>query len=599
VLNLDARDGNGNGVAQDGTTAEHPTKPKEITHVARAAARAKATAGRLASAQKGWKRREGGLSAAAPPKRAAGEVPLKGAKLKEALAAPSGIVSIRSTPSESGQSVIVATKDRDELFHITQGLEKTAAAHELGLEAELGAHPRLRVILPDADHVDRDVAAVGAALARVGHVGDPGTHIARHQVPLGDGILFEDLPDRHGETFRGRKARSVAAEGTHGVGVVAPPTKVLTKDEYLAEPWIRRPEGVKGLEPDTVATHHHRLFTEGQEDYEPVADLAAVAAKYRASIDLPEPKIDKYREIEAPLLRLQVLAHEFDTLNADPAKVKPETKDAYAELVKQTLAQMKALTDAGYRVDFIDQADMKAMAEKGLPGGDPEGLNPYATAADQAEDLRNNKHLFIATIHDWPEAHHPLLDAAKGGAYDQFRAVHDAFGHAASATNFSRHGEYQAWLSHMSMFDGIARQAASTELTGENSFLASTGIAAKHRAELIPTEVLAYPFDSDGTFVADAWRNQGGTAPITATAAEIHATVVGPRLKGASIPAGKISGPEPTDDLPTPKKIGVGPGKDAWWETFHIRNSTYVRPGKKNTVKIDPGGDTVKSTQPV
>lgn len=54
---------------------------------------------------------------------------------------------------------------------------------------------------------------------------------------------------------------------------------------------------------------------------------------------------------------------------------------------------------------------------------------------------------------------------------DQFRAVHDVFGHAAIGRDFSRHGEEAAYLSHRQMFPKEAHAALASETRGQNSFL--------------------------------------------------------------------------------------------------------------------------------
>jgi hypothetical protein len=52
---------------------------------------------------------------------------------------------------------------------------------------------------------------------------------------------------------------------------------------------------------------------------------------------------------------------------------------------------------------------------------------------------------------------------------DQFRAVHDAFGHAAIGRGFSRHGEEAAYQAHSQMFSPEARPALHTETRAQNS----------------------------------------------------------------------------------------------------------------------------------
>jgi hypothetical protein len=63
---------------------------------------------------------------------------------------------------------------------------------------------------------------------------------------------------------------------------------------------------------------------------------------------------------------------------------------------------------------------------------------------------------------------HPFLSNAEN---DMFRAVHDAFGHAATGRGFDVDGEEAAWCKHSSMYSRLARQAMTTETRGQNSAL--------------------------------------------------------------------------------------------------------------------------------
>ena len=61
---------------------------------------------------------------------------------------------------------------------------------------------------------------------------------------------------------------------------------------------------------------------------------------------------------------------------------------------------------------------------------------------------------------------HPFLTPEEN---DMFRAVHDAFGHAAIGRSFTRHGEEAAYHSHAQMYSSGARRALAAETRGQNS----------------------------------------------------------------------------------------------------------------------------------
>lgn len=262
-----------------------------------------------------------------------------------------------------------------------------------------------------------------------------------------------------------------------GIGVVASTGDSRTPEQKHADAW------------------------ENRETYEPDPKAAAVAANYRASQGLPEPSYggEPLTDIPASLDRARAVASIAMLNNGE---ITLETRVAYNDLARQTAMQLDAIRRAGVKVEFLTKAD---IIERGL---DPEGLNPYPTARAQRDDVANGR-LMIASLIDYPESHHPLLDSSLGGTYDQFRAVHDYFGHAAVGTGFDRHGEFQAWLNHTSMFTGPGRQAASSELHVENSFLASRGTSAPHFATLLP-EAMVDPFTADGTYKGLGWLTGKG-----------------------------------------------------------------------------------------
>lgn len=215
-----------------------------------------------------------------------------------------------------------------------------------------------------------------------------------------------------------------------------------------------------------------RVFLD-REKPTPFPELVDLAAYWRSRKDLPSPELP-WQAIFVPWARTRTTAHVFAALPSDPTN--PVVREAYDELARQVDEQLTLLHALGLTVDYVS---------------DPE---PYVTSCEQATDVCNNGHLSIATIACWPEAYHPVLGNDRGGTYDRFRAVHDTFGHVAIGTGFDRHGEFAAWLHHASMFFGSAQLAATTELHGENSVLAATGVPAQHKATLLPRRLSPIPF---------------------------------------------------------------------------------------------------------
>lgn len=95
--------------------------------------------------------------------------------------------------------------------------------------------------------------------------------------------------------------------------------------------------------------------------------------------------------------------------------------------------------------------------------------DPYDSPAGMADDLRQGR---IKTFSSATTGAHEHFTEEQN---DQFRAVHDVFGHAAVGRGFSRHGEEAAFLAHRQMFPTEAHAALASETRGQNSYLNYSG----------------------------------------------------------------------------------------------------------------------------
>lgn len=108
-------------------------------------------------------------------------------------------------------------------------------------------------------------------------------------------------------------------------------------------------------------------------------------------------------------------------------------------------------------------------------------VDPYTKAGTMIDDLAHRTlKVFATAATDNP---HPYLSDAEN---DMFRAVHDAFGHAAIGRGFDRHGEEAAWLKHSGMYSRLARRALTTETRGQNC-----AMIFHHRYERFPEQKAA------------------------------------------------------------------------------------------------------------
>jgi hypothetical protein len=153
----------------------------------------------------------------------------------------------------------------------------------------------------------------------------------------------------------------------------------------------------------------------------------------------------------------------------------PLVLQAYQQLETQTDEQFAALTDprGPYRITVVGTSE----------------ATPYSDARELIASVLTSRTLEVTT--SAADRAHPLLGGEVGGAYFRFRAVHDLIGHVATGYGFDRDGEYSAWLTQRSLYAGLARWAAATELHGEISTLWTTQQFAEHKAVLLDPRLLS------------------------------------------------------------------------------------------------------------
>jgi hypothetical protein len=115
---------------------------------------------------------------------------------------------------------------------------------------------------------------------------------------------------------------------------------------------------------------------------------------------------------------------------------------------------------------------------------------PYRDAQELIASVTDFHTLEITTVASHPDRHHPVMGNEVGGAYDRFRAVHDAFGHAGMKLGFDRDGEFAVWLAQERFHSPLARWALGSELHGQHSVRWTTGDIAEPKAILLEPALL-------------------------------------------------------------------------------------------------------------
>jgi GNAT superfamily N-acetyltransferase len=209
----------------------------------------------------------------------------------------------------------------------------------------------------------------------------------------------------------------------------------------------------------------------------PDPQLVGVAEKYAADNGIELKRQSEYVEVDEQ--RAKRIADAYEQMANNPQD--PKVKEAYQDLINQTIAQYQALVDAGYKFWFMDL---------NIPSNEEYAASPY----NALRDLRQNKEMGVfPTTDGYGEGDitqaqidaNPLLADTGikwpvGGldgemkpvlANDLFRAVHDAFGHGLEGAGFRARGEENAWQAHVRLFTGPAVGAITSETRGQNSWL--------------------------------------------------------------------------------------------------------------------------------
>jgi hypothetical protein len=208
--------------------------------------------------------------------------------------------------------------------------------------------------------------------------------------------------------------------------------------------------------------------------------------KWRKDHGLVEPKMD-LSTVPADLPEAYVTARMFE--DTPDMSDDPETQRVFNVFKQQSEEMWEFMTrpesegGLGITVDWWEATDPEQF-----------GVGPYPTAAAQAEDLRQNHHIFLES--GLGGEHDATMTREQ---YDRFRAVHDVFGHAGIGGGFDRHGEYQAYLAHASMYADDGERGMASEYHGVNTAMwtGAAGTPGTGKSVLLPEPLTRPPWDPE------------------------------------------------------------------------------------------------------
>ena len=221
--------------------------------------------------------------------------------------------------------------------------------------------------------------------------------------------------------------------------------------------------------------------------------LVAVAEQYARDNGIPLRRQAEFVEVDPE--RAARIAAAYEAMPHAPQD--PAVKEAFENLIQQTMAQYRALEAAGYQFFLIDETN------------DPYAGNPWNAMRDLRANQRmgvfateagfgsgatelnvDDNPLLADTGLTWPYGS-PDGQPKRVLANDLFRAVHDAFGHGLEGAGFRARGEENAWQAHVRLFTGSAVGAITTETRGQNSWLNYGPYGEQNRTAKVEDTVFA------------------------------------------------------------------------------------------------------------
>ncbi len=173
-------------------------------------------------------------------------------------------------------------------------------------------------------------------------------------------------------------------------------------------------------------------------------ELQALAADYCDEMGYPEPIPTPYVQVDVTVAKQIAQWYE----NTPDQSDNPEVRKCYGAMVREVGLQLKVLVNRyGLKIESFD-----------------DDFTPYKDSAEMMADVRDRHHMWVYD----GGADHSILTRKENF---HFRAVHDAFGHAASNSQFGMRGENSAWMEHCKMFSPHARRSMSSETRGQNSWV--------------------------------------------------------------------------------------------------------------------------------
>tara|TARA_R110000737_G_scaffold314082_1_gene323734 strand:+ start:3272 stop:13438 length:10167 start_codon:yes stop_codon:yes gene_type:complete len=272
------------------------------------------------------------------------------------------------------------------------------------------------------------------------------------------------------EMFQERQDIATGLQDAEEAGIIS-----NSVEEQQNEPGIYQRSGDRGgrSTPSSLAPLQDAPSIEGFTGPDP--ELVSVADSYAREQGFSLTRQSEYTAVDFDLATR--IAAEYEQMADAPSD--PAVKEAYENLIAQTIAQYEVLVKAGYqfwlidlsREDNLEYLSTPWNAMRDIRANKTMGIFSTADGHGSAVFDTEKNPLLASTPYSWPVGGADSTETMPVLANDLFRAVHDAFGHGLEGAGFRARGEENAWQAHSRLFTGSALGAITTETRGQNSWV--------------------------------------------------------------------------------------------------------------------------------
>lgn len=211
---------------------------------------------------------------------------------------------------------------------------------------------------------------------------------------------------------------------------------------------------------------------------QPMSEIQNSAATYRTEHGIARPRSTDYSGIVMPRTASRQIARAYDKLPDFNSNALPAFHAMRREVSQQFEHMTKPASRGGLGL-HVEVTDQDPYQEEGV----------YGIIRNARHDVMTNNRLKVLSTK--VTGGHPVFSDDEN---DQFRAVHDLYGHIGSGRGVDIHGEEAAYQKHASMFSPLARQALATETRGQNAGLHATGDFPEQKIGVLPAHMQSAQF---------------------------------------------------------------------------------------------------------